>query len=457
MDVAFKLAENIINTKYDELPLQVIDITKKDILDIIGTIIAGSTAQGVEEIGGLIKEWGGKEESTVIAFDCKVPSPNAAFVNAIMGHALDYDDGHDSAILHAATTVVPASFAIAERHGNVNGKEFITAVALGVDMLCRMGLATGITLKESGWVYTSIYGYFGATASAGRLLGLNKEEMINAFGIAYSQTAGNYQAIADAVLTKRMQPGFAAKAGVLSALLAKRGITGAQNSIEGQFGLYNVFLRGIYNAHALTEELGKSFEIANIGFKPYPSCGYTHAPIYATLSLVNENDIEPGNIEEINISVGENAAELCTPLERKRKPGSIPDAQFSIPYTVATAAAKRKVEINDFTIESIKDPVVLEIAQKIVPRITPELTSRGVEPAIVEIKTKDGNRYTRREDYRKGSPQNPMTTEDIINKFRDCAKYGRKQMPKQNIEKVIELVNNLEEVDNIGEIIRLIS
>ena len=457
MDVAFKLAENIINTKYDELPLQAIDITKKDILDIIGTIIAGSTAQGVEEIGGLIKEWGGKEESTVIAFDWKVPSPNAAFVNAIMGHALDYDDGHDSAILHAATTVVPASFAISERSGNVNGKEFITAVALGVDMLCRMGLATGITLKESGWVYTSIYGYFGATASAGRLLGLNKEEMINAFGIAYSQTAGNYQAIADAVLTKRMQPGFAAKAGVLSALLAKRGITGAQNSIEGQFGLYNVFLRGIYNAHALTEELGKSFEIANIGFKPYPSCGYTHAPIYATLSLVNENDIEPGNIEEINISVGENAAELCTPLERKRKPGSIPDAQFSIPYTVATAAAKRKVEINDFTIESIKDPVVLEIAQKIVPRITPELTSRGVEPAIVEIKTKDGNRYTRREDYRKGSPQNPMTTEDIVNKFRDCARYGKKRIPEQNIEKVIELVNNLEEVENIGEIIELIS
>ncbi|MEJ2739323.1 MAG: MmgE/PrpD family protein [Dehalococcoidia bacterium] len=457
MDVAFKLAENIINTKYDELPLQAIDITKKDILDIIGTIIAGSTAQGVEEIGSLIKEWGGKEESTVIAFDCKVPSPNAAFVNAIMGHALDYDDGHDSAILHAATTVVPASFAIAERSGNVNGKEFITAVALGVDMLCRMGLATGITLKESGWVYTSIYGYFGATASAGRLLGLNKEEMINAFGIAYSQTAGNYQAIADAVLTKRMQPGFAAKAGVLSALLAKRGITGAQNSIEGQFGLYNVFLRGIYNAHALTEELGKSFEIANIGFKPYPSCGYTHAPIYATLSLVNENDIVPDDIEEINISIGENAAELCTPLERKRQPGSIPDAQFSIPYTVATAVAKRKVEISDFTLESIKDPVVLEIAQKIMPRITPELTSRGVEPAIVEIKTKDGNRYTRREDYRKGSPQNPMTTEDIINKFRDCAKYGKKRIPEQNIEKVIELVNNLEEVDNIGEIIRLIS
>ena len=132
MDVAFKLAENIINTKYDELPLQAIDITKKDILDIIGTIIAGSTAQGVEEIGSLIKEWGGKEESTVIAFDCKVPSPNAAFVNAIMGHALDYDDGHDSAILHAATTVVPASFAISERSGNVNGKDLLLLKVLTV-------------------------------------------------------------------------------------------------------------------------------------------------------------------------------------------------------------------------------------------------------------------------------------------------------------------------------------
>ena len=174
------------------------------------------------------------------------------------------------------------------------------------------------------------------------------------------------------------------------------------------------------------------------------------------MSLVLEHNIVPDNIEEINISVGENTGDLCTPLERKRRPVTIPDAQFSIPYTVATAVVKRKVGISDFTIENIKDPVVLEIAQKIIPRIVPELTSREVEPAIVEIKTKDGNQYIRREDHRKGSPKNPMTTEDLINKFRDCAKHGRKQMSKQKIEKVIELVKNLEEVDNIGEIIQLI-
>jgi 2-methylcitrate dehydratase PrpD len=457
MDVAFTLADNIVKVEYDQLPLESIDMTKKDILDVLGTMIAGSAALGVEEVGGLIKEWGGKKESTVVAFDCMVPSPNAALVNATMGHALDYDDGHDGAVAHAAVSVVPASFAVAERRGKVNGKEFITAVALGMDLLCRMGLATKVTLRESGWVYTSIYGYFGATAAAGKILGLDTEKMVNAFGIAYSQTAGNFQAMADAVLTKRMQPGFAAKSGVLSALLAQRGITGARNSMEGQYGLYNVYLRGQFDPLILTSQLGKAFEVTNIGFKPYPSCGYTHGPIYATLNLVLEHNIGPEDVRQINISTGENAGDLCTPLERKRRPETIPDAQFSIPYTIATAVVKRKVGISEFTLESIQDPRVLKIAQLVTPRILPELTRREVEPAIVEIETKDGNRYSRREEFRKGSPRNPMTTDELTNKFRDCAVHGKKELSKRKIEKAIQLVNELEKVDDVSKIIQLLS
>lgn len=455
MDMSFTLADTIYWTNYNDLSAEAIEVTKKDILDVLGTAIAGANALGISEIAGLIKDWGGKEESTVIGFDCKVPSANAALVNGTMSHALDYDDGYDPAIVHTACAVVPASFAIAERTGNVDGKKFITAVALGIDLMCRMGLATRLSLRESGWVYTSIFGYFGAAASASKILGLDNNRIVNALGIAYSQTSGNFQSIQDAVLTKRIQPGFASKAGVLSALLAERGVTGIQNSIEGDYGIYNVYLKGQYDPLAITSGLGKVFEVANVGFKAYPCCGYTHNPIYATLALTIENDIRPENVDTITIRTGQNAGDLLEPLERKRQPRSVPDAQFSIPYTVATAIVKRKVSIDDFTPEAIHNTDVLQIAQKVNACILPELTRRQVEPAIVEIRTKDGTVFSKRMDDRKGSPENAMSMEEISDKFRDCASHSRVKLSKQSIDMMISLIRNLEKVKDVSEIIRL--
>ncbi len=457
MDIAFTLARHIADLGFDQLPQAAVDATKKDILDILGTMVAGSNAPGVIELAQLVGEWGGKPESTVVAFDRKVPSPFAALVNAAMGHALDFDDGHDEAVLHAATTVVPAAFAIAQRIGEVDGKAFITAVAAGIDLACRMGLASKKTLKQSGWVYTAIYGFFASAAAAGKLLGLDKDKMTHALGIAYSQTAGNFQSIADAALTKRLQPGFAAKGGLLSALLAEKGVSGIRNSMEGKWGLYSLYQQGDYNIQALTSGLGSRFEVANIGFKAYPSCGYTHNPIEATLALVLENDIKPDDVRKINVFVGENAAELCTPLHRKRRPETVPDSQWSIPYTVAAALVKRKIGISDFTPRAIKDAAVLRMAAKVNPKILPELTRRQVEPAIVEITTHDEKVYTRRVEQRKGSVDNPMTLNELVAKFRDCLSNGRKAIPKQHIEGVIRLVGRLEQVDDVGLIIEMLA
>ncbi len=457
MDIAYTLAKIIVNLGYDQLPPAAVDATKKDILDILGTMVAGSNAPGVIELAELVGEWGGKPESTVVAFDRKVPSPFAALVNAAMGHALDFDDGHDEAVLHAATTVVPAAFAIAQRIGKVDGKTLITAVAAGIDLACRMGLASKKTLKQSGWVYTAIYGFFASAAAVGKLLGLDKDKMTNALGIAYSQTAGNFQSIADAALTKRLQPGFAAKGGLLSALLAEKGVSGIRNSMEGKWGLYNLYQQGDYDIHALTSGFGSRFEVANIGFKAYPSCGYTHNPIEATLALVLENDIRPDNVRQINVYVGENAAELCTPLDRKRRPETVPDSQWSIPYTVATALVKRKVGIRDFTPDAIKDADVLRIAAKVNPKILPEMTRRQIEPAIVEIITHDEKVYSQRVEQRKGSIGNPMTLKELVDKFRDCVSNGRKAIPKRNIENVIKQVGRLEQVDDVGALIEMLS
>jgi len=456
MDVAFTLAENVVRVGYDDLTPVAVDMTKKDILDVLGVAMAGSAALGVAEVAGLFKDWGGKKESTVIGFDCMLPAVSAALVNGMMSHALDYDDGHDKSMVHAAASVVSAAFAVAQRKGGVNGKEFITAVALGVDLMSRMAMGAKTNLRVSGWVYSSIFGYFGAAAAAGKILGLDKEKMVNALGITYSQTAGSFQSIADAVLTKRAQLGFAARAGVFSALLAERGITGPTNCIEGEYGIYNNYIKGEYDPNAVIAGLGKRFEIEGMGFKAYPSCGYTHGPIFSTLTLMKENGIKPDDVLEISIATGRNAADLFEPSERKRRPPVVPDAQFSIPYTVGVAVIKGNVGIGDFTPEAIKDERVLAVAQKVNPIILPELTKREVDPSIVEIKTKDGRQFSMRMDNRKGTPENPMSPEEFADKFRDCLAHGRKRISKQKTEKIMQLLMNLEDVEDVGVVIRML-
>jgi 2-methylcitrate dehydratase PrpD len=267
-DAAQRFAHHIVHTRFEDIPPDAMDNTKRDILDTIGCALAGSSAPGTMEMRGLMNEWGGKPEATVVVYGDKIPSLNAALVNGAMAHARDFDDTYDRGLVHAGVSTVPAAFAIAERMGTVSGKELITACALGQDMLLRM--VASVT-EWNDFHATAIHGSFGATAAAGKLLGLDEETMISAFGIAYAQASGNVQAIHDGVLTKRLQAGHAARTGVFSALLAQRGFTGARGSLEGQAGFFNVFYGGNYQREELFADLGKRFEGSRLGFKPYPS------------------------------------------------------------------------------------------------------------------------------------------------------------------------------------------
>ncbi|MFH1484467.1 MAG: MmgE/PrpD family protein, partial [Chloroflexota bacterium] len=353
---------------------------------------------------------------------------------------------------------VPAAFAIAEQIGRVNGKDFITAVTLGIDVICRLGLAN----KEGpagpgGWILTPLYGYFGAAIAAGKLLGLDEVGLINAMGIAYSQAAGNHQCIDDGALTKRMQAGFAAKGGVLAAGMAKKGITGATNSIEGRCGLYRNYHKGDYNPAPLTSELGKKFEVVNLSYKPYPSCRSNHPYVDAALALRREHNIGPDEVVEIIATVNKplDVHPLFHPLEVKRNPRTIVDAQFSVPYNVACALVKGRVVIDDFSETAIRDAAVIGLANKVAPRFDPALARREMTPAMLEIRTKSGT-YSKFIDFAYGHPKNPMDIEAIIEKFRDCANHAAKPLSKANIAKVIELSTKLEELDDVGEIVRLL-
>lgn len=454
MDATYVFAKNLADIRYDDLPPSVIEETKKQVLDLLGVAIGGFSKPGPRELREMVLDWGGKKESTIIGTSQKVPTPNAAQVNATMVHALDYDDVHERAVMHSGVVIIPTCMAVAEQKSNLNGKEFITATALGVDMMCRLALATtpGRSPIETGWHLTTLFGFIGAAGVAGRMLGLDEERIVNAIGIAYHQCSGNGQCVKDGALTKRLGPGFAVKGGITAALLAERGITGAHNCLEGEWGLYNLYMSGDYDPKTLTADLGKRFEGTNVTIKPYPCCRGIHPAIDAALELVEEHSITTDDIKEIALRVSEaHYTLLCTPQDAKFKPRSPVDAQFSIPWGVATAIARRRATLEDFTEDAIQSRDIPEVVSKVRVEMDASLErSEKIDPTNVQITTKQGDVYSKEVEHPMGSLERPMSFDDCAGKFRDCAK----QLKNEQIEKTIELTGQLEKLSDIGEIIR---
>lgn len=454
MDAAVAMAKNIVKIQYSDLPPKAVESTKKDILDTLGTAVAGSAAPGCREIVELMKDLGGKQESTILAYGGKASAVSAAMANGSMGHALDYDDTHDQGIIHVGVTVVPAAFAVAERLGKADGKTFITAVALGIDVACRLALAN--QEGPAGWILTPLYGFFGSAAASAKLLGLDELGTTNALGIAYAQASGNNQCVDDGSLTKRMQAGFAARGGVLAALMSQKGITGAINSIEGGRGIFKLYHGGVYDPVPLTDRLGTKFEVAELSFKPYPCCRTLHPYIDAALALYNERHIRPEDVVEITIGVNKDPHPRAEPLDIKCNPRNIVDAQFSIEYAVGCALAKGKVTIDDFTEAAIRDKVVLSLTNKMKPRFEQKMVRRELTPGLVEVKTKSAF-YSKYIDIAYGHPDNPMSMETMAAKFADCLAHSAKPINGERVAMAVNQVTKLEEQEDVTGITSLLT
>lgn len=456
MDASYVFAANFVKTRYDDLPSDVVDATKKEILDLLGVALGGASQPGATHVRDLVLEWGGKEESSIIGSKRKVPAPNAAQANATMAHALDFDDVHEAAVMHPGIASIPVVLAVGEAQGHLSGRELITCTALGVDMMCRLALATtpGKSPIDLGWHLTSVFGFMGAAATAARVMGLDEETIVNAIGIGYHQSGGNGQCVKDGALTKRLGPGFAVRGGITAALMARAGVTGAKNSLEGEWGFYKQYADADYSREILTAELGKRFEGANVAIKPYPCCRGMHPAIDAALALASGHNIRNGDIKEIVLSVTDaHLALLCRPLEAKQSPRSPVDAQFSIPWGVASAIVGRKVGLDDFTESAIRNREVLEVTRKMRVEVDNSLHKPGPEPTRVKILTNDGKSFSKVVENPLGSLERPMSFEDCARKFADCAKL----LDPKRIDGIIDRIDHLEQLDDIREIMHLLT
>ena len=455
MNASQSIAAYAARLSYEALPAPAVDAVKRDVLDTLATALGGSARPGVLAVVELAQSWESKPEATSLVYGSRMAAPLAALCNGTMAHALDFDDTFDfGPPFHTGVAVVPAALAAAEHLGGASGKELIPAIAAGIDLMCRLSRATTAGLR--GWHLTSLYGYLGSALASGMLLRLSEEQLLNALGIAYSQCAGNLRCINDGALSKRLQAGLAAKGGLLAAQLAQRGVTGAHDIFEGENSLFPVYFRGEYDPTPLTEKLGVRFDVTNLSFKPWPACRATHPFIEASLRLMQEQNIKPEQIAEVTAA----PPIFFEPSDVKRRPRTIVDAQFSVPYTMAVALVKGAVKIEDFTEESIRNEQVLALAARIGCRELPDRVERYqtyVKDAIVEVKTRDGRTLSQSVGWVYGHPENPMSWESLAAKFRDCAAWSVKPISPQAVEQAIGFLAQLEREPDVRPLIRLLS
>lgn len=456
MSIEKQLVRHLLETTFDDLPAEAVNSARREVLWALGTCVAGAGASGSNEVITFVRQIGGREESTVMGFGDRVPATMAGFANGVFAKALEYEDklwldrGHAYAI---GTAVVPAAFAVAEHAGGVGGKELLLAVALATDIQGRMvKAATGSV--ATGWNSTYVYASLGAAMAAGRLLDLTEDQFLNAMGLAYSQTTGNYQGHQEGVLGVRMQMGFGVRNGITAAQLAKLGVTGANQFLTGKFGLYPLFYRSDIkvNLDVLTADLGSSFSGTELGFKAYPCCAVIHPVLDAVLDLGADLPA-PERVESVKVYGTPRMKIAAEPQDLRKHPKSDVDCQFSIPWAVACALVDRKISLSHFTHQALKNRRYAELA----PRVDTDM-AHGREGVFVEIHLKNGQLVRSKTVHvPKGHWENPLTTEEIVDKYRDCVRHGPKSLSNEQVEEAKDLVLRLEEVPDATSVIRLLA
>ena len=434
------IAAHVAGCDYAALPASAVRAAKMLMLDTLAVAWSGTSAPGAPQARALLVEEGGRADSTLWGFGGRLPAMSATFINSIAGAALDYD-GVDC--VHGAVVALPAALALAERE-HASGKEFLAAYVIGSDLCSRFGGV--ITGAHKGWYTTSIYGAFGAAATAAKLLGLNANATCDALGICLSQAAGTQQPNIEQSLSKRLQSAFAARAGVFAALLAQKGISAPREAIEGRFGMFALYQPG--EPQRIVEDLGKTFLHENTAIKKYPCCACTHASVEAMLGLVREYDLKPEDVTAIEVRHSPFMHRLVgAPFD----PGDNPQvsAQFSAQYTVACALLRRRMSVADIQEDAIFDPAIRPIAERVRLVVDESWTSNRA-PAAVTLTTRQHGTLSRTTEKFPWSPEDPPTEAALQEKLEACFSEGVHPLNAAQRAQLVQRVNEIENVQDMG-------
>lgn len=436
-----QLAEFVAAVRYDHLPRAVQDKVRLHVLDTLGVALAATAEDFAAKARAALRPLAGRGVATVLGEAHGWPAAWAALYNGMLAHGLDYDDTHAEAVLHVSTTVVPAAWATAEEH-RISGAEFLAAVAAGMEVNVRIGIAAPGRFHDRGFHPTGICGAYAAAAAAARAAGASAPAIVHAFGLAGSQAAGTLEFLGDGSWSKRMHAGWAAHSGIVAARLGRAGFVGPRGTLEGRFGLYRTHIgeQGWDTSEALAQ-LGSRWRLLEISLKPYPACHMTHACIDAARVLRSRPGFALAEVEAIEARVHPRVVPVvCEPAHDKVAPRSEYEAKFSLPYTVACMLVRGHVDVHDFTPEAIAEETVLAVAGLVRYQPDPASAYPRYFDGALQIRFRDGRVWEHRQAVNRGHPDYPLDPEEIAHKFRTNA---TRVLPEQTVDRVVEAVESL--------------
>ena len=419
--VAETLAEKIVALGVDSLPATTTRKCEDLLIDVVGLCV---TARNEDYVASALAGWDDDGPCTVIGHQRTLNAAGAAFVNGTAAHGEDFDDTFEGGPVHAGAVIVPAVLAACERH-NPDGGMALVGIAVGTEVLCRLSLVVPKAVHKAGFHPTAIFGAMGAAAGVGAALGFNARQIVDALGIAGSMAGGIIEYLAEGAWTKRLHAGWAAQSGIRAALLARQGFVGPRTVFEGVHGLFHGFAHTAHGDYdALTGDFGTRWVTDTLAFKPYP-CGTMAQPYIDCARRLAARGVRAEDIREIVCEVAEGTVHrLWEPLADKQRPRNGYAAKFATPYLLATGFVRDGVGLGAFTEEAIRDSGVLALAAKVKYVIDPKNPYPNNYTGHVRATMKDGSVIEERQPYLRGGAQEPLTRQDVAEKFALNAEHG---------------------------------
>lgn len=454
MNVTGRLVNFCHGITYESLPEEVRDRAKYFLLDFLGVALRASEAASSRVLYNFARKRAPQGPCTVIGSALRTDAPHAALVNGGVGHAIEMDDVTTVSSLHPGVSVMPTALAAAEvSHGDP--RRVISAIVAGYEVTNRVGNAVNCRSHYArGFHPTATCGTFGAAVVASKVLGLSLEATLNAFGIAGSQAAGSMQYLDNGAWTKRFHPGWAAHSGILAAYLAQEGYTGPADILGGTSGFLHGYSDESY-PESLTRGMGEYWEIQETAIKPHACCRYNHASVDCTVQLCTLHDIQPEEVEGVEVRVPKTGLDIVSePLEAKRDPKNVVDAQFSLPYAVAVAILRRRAGLEEYSDDFLRAHAYAQVIPKVRCVGDEELEAHFPDQwsARVSIRTRRGT-FSGEVAHPKGDKRNPLTWEELEARFRDLT---RPVLEEGTRGKLIERVRGLERLAHVQAVTDLL-
>ena len=450
-----ELARWAASVTFEELPQDVVAATKLRVLDVIGLALAGAETDFGRSVRSAALALSTPGPCRILGFRDRVSVATAAFANGAFSQALEFDDTHNESIVHMSSPAVAAALALSE-YTRVSGRDFITAIAIGNEISCRVGCVSSGELHRRGFHPTGLFATFGAGYLASKILGLDAETQARAAGIAGSFASGLLECWVDGTQTKFLHPGWSAQSGITAALLARAGVTGTAQVFEGRFGLFASHVQdaGAHRDFArIDDRLGEHWESRNSSFKPFPAAHVIHPYISAILRLRASHGIQPGDVERIECPVADFIVGIvCEPTQEKFAPTSDSHGRVSLQYSLAEALYFGALGKTAYRNESLRNPEILALARRVHYHVDPSYPGPGRFKGAVTITLKDGREFEEVEEYNRGSAENPMTYAELRAKFDDNSSAFLSASQRDRLAQAIQKLEELPDASNLLDV-----